>query len=182
MGEVGPEQLLKRLAEGEPAAFAALFDCYGPRLFRTAQTLLGNAADAEDAVQEVFVALVRSRSRLWQVESPPAYLFAALRRSAGRIGERQARAPRTSLEVADEAIAPSGESDSPGANERAQWLRTAVQRLPPEQREVIALKIDGELTFQEIAATLGISPHTAASRYRYALEKLRDAARRESVE
>ena len=42
-----------------------------------------------------------------------------------------------------------------------------------EQRELIALKIDGELTFAEIAACLGISPNTAASRYRYALEKLR---------
>jgi DNA-directed RNA polymerase specialized sigma24 family protein len=52
-------------------------------------------------------------------------------------------------------------------------LAAAVASLPGEQREVIALKIDGGLTFAEIAAVTGTSPNTAASRYRYALEKLR---------
>ena len=45
--------------------------------------------------------------------------------------------------------------------------------LPPEQREVVLLKIDGELTFVQIGQVLGVSMNTAASRYRYALEKLR---------
>jgi RNA polymerase sigma-70 factor (ECF subfamily) len=57
--------------------------------------------------------------------------------------------------------------------DQASRLERAVQALPPEQQELIALKIDGALTFAEIAAVLGISPNTAASRYRYALEKLR---------
>jgi RNA polymerase sigma-70 factor (ECF subfamily) len=48
-----------------------------------------------------------------------------------------------------------------------------MQSLPAEQREVISLKIDGDLTFAQIAAVFDISPNTAASRYRYALEKLR---------
>jgi RNA polymerase sigma-70 factor (ECF subfamily) len=54
-------------------------------------------------------------------------------------------------------------------------LETAVGALPPEQREVIAFKIDGGLTFAQIADIMNISPNTAASRYRYALEKLRQA-------
>jgi RNA polymerase sigma-70 factor (ECF subfamily) len=45
--------------------------------------------------------------------------------------------------------------------------------LPEEQRTVVAMKIKGELTFEEIAAALEVSANTAASRYRYALEKLR---------
>jgi RNA polymerase sigma-70 factor (ECF subfamily) len=49
--------------------------------------------------------------------------------------------------------------------------------LPPEQREIIDLKIEGGLTFGEIATLLSISPNTAASRYGYALEKLRAALR-----
>jgi RNA polymerase sigma-70 factor (ECF subfamily) len=52
-------------------------------------------------------------------------------------------------------------------------LEQALRTLPPEQRELVALKIEGDLTFGEIAVVLGISPNTAASRYRYALEKLR---------
>ena len=58
-------------------------------------------------------------------------------------------------------------------------LAAAVAALPIEQREVIALKIDGDLTFAEIAAVIGISANTAASRYRYALEKLRAALAKE---
>ena len=49
---------------------------------------------------------------------------------------------------------------------------------PTEQREVIVLKVDAGLTFAELAAVLGISANTAASRYRYALEKLRTALER----
>jgi RNA polymerase sigma-70 factor (ECF subfamily) len=52
-------------------------------------------------------------------------------------------------------------------------LDHALALLPDDQREVIALKIDGGLTFAQIADVLNISPNTAASRYRYALEKLR---------
>jgi RNA polymerase sigma-70 factor (ECF subfamily) len=52
-------------------------------------------------------------------------------------------------------------------------VTSAVAALPPTQREVIALKIDGGLTFAEIASVLGTSINTVASRYRYALEKIR---------
>ena len=51
-------------------------------------------------------------------------------------------------------------------------IQVAVKHLPPEQAEVVVLKIWEELTFAEIAEILGESPNTAASRYRYALEKL----------
>ena len=51
-------------------------------------------------------------------------------------------------------------------------LERALAWLPAEQREVLALKVEGGLTFAEIGAALAISPHTAASRYRYALERL----------
>ncbi len=49
-----------------------------------------------------------------------------------------------------------------------------LTRLPPEQREVIVLKIWHELTFELIGEMLGISPNTASGRYRYGMKKLRD--------
>ncbi len=54
-------------------------------------------------------------------------------------------------------------------------LAQAVKTLPPHLREVLVLKIWGELTFRQIAETLDLPPATAASRYRYALEHLRTA-------
>jgi RNA polymerase sigma-70 factor (ECF subfamily) len=66
--------------------------------------------------------------------------------------------------------------EPPGVDsDRAVRLEQALRALPAEQREVISLKVDGGLTFAEIAALLGVSANTAASRYRYALEKMRAA-------
>ena len=59
-------------------------------------------------------------------------------------------------------------------DERKQALLRAVERLPEQQKEVITLKIWGELTFDEIARILDESLNTVASRYRYALQKLKD--------
>ena len=57
---------------------------------------------------------------------------------------------------------------------RKQALLRAVERLPDQQKEVVILKIWGELTFDEIARTLDESLNTVASRYRYALQKLKN--------
>ena len=64
-------------------------------------------------------------------------------------------------------------------DERKQALLRAVQQLPKEQGEVLSLKIWGELTFEEISRTLELSLNTVASRYRYALQKLKDSVPKE---
>lgn len=166
------DPLLQGLAEGREEAFAALYDCFAASLFRVAFSLLRSRQDAEDAVQEVFVGLVRARARLRNIENLRAYLFAALRRAAARI----AAAPRRLRLLPPEEMVLLCRPELSGSDsEQALRLERAIQALPPEQREVVALKVDGDLTFAEIAAVLGINPNTAASRYRYALEKLRAA-------
>lgn len=160
-------RLLAGLAFGHEAAFSELYERFGARLFRTALGLVGRREDAEDCVQELFVALVRSRDRLAEVRDLSAYLFAALRRLAVRRVAGRAMAP---VPLSDEPVEVADSPDDP----RAEALGRALQCLPAEQRAVIALKMQGELTFNEIARVLEISPNTAASRYRYALEKLRE--------
>ena len=59
-------------------------------------------------------------------------------------------------------------------DEHKQALLRAVERLPNQQKEVITLKIWGELTFDEIGRSLDLSLNTVASRYRYALQKLKE--------
>jgi RNA polymerase sigma-70 factor, ECF subfamily len=145
----------------DAAAFAAHYDAYAPALFRAACGLLGSAADAEDAVHDVFVALARSRARLAGIVDVKAYLFAALRHAAAKRRRRPPAGPLPDHLPAAEP--PTADAD----------LASALARLPPEQRAAVVLKIDGDLTFAELAAVLNVSPNTAASRYRYALEKLR---------
>jgi RNA polymerase sigma-70 factor (ECF subfamily) len=140
-------------------------------MYRTALRILGCPDDAEDVVQDVFLAVVRSRERLGDVRDLTAYLFAALHRAAGRCALRRVRALQLSPAAADEAIAPVEKL----ASDNPQWyrLQQALRSLPDEQREVITLKIDGELTFAQIAQVVGVSVSTAASRYHYALKKLK---------
>ncbi|HEY1375490.1 MAG TPA: sigma-70 family RNA polymerase sigma factor, partial [Gemmataceae bacterium] len=120
------------------------------------------------AVQEVFVGLARTGPALAAVDNLRAYLFTALRHAAAKAAARSAVARRVPLP--DDIAAPM-----PRAPADVDRLEKALAALPAPQRELVALKVDGGLTFAEIAACLGISPNTAASRYRYALEKLRAA-------
>src|SRR4051794_801436 len=163
--------LIQGLARGEEQAFAALYDRLGPALFRVARALLGGRQDAEDVVQEVFVGLLRSRRSLAGVQNLRAYAFAALRSAAGRIAAARKKERRTAADLCD---LPQSQERSLNA-ERPAPLERALRSLPAEQLDLIALKTEGELPSAEAPACLGISPNTAASRYRYALEKLRAA-------
>lgn len=171
MARPGHDPLLGDLAAGRAEAFAALYDRFGGRLYRVAWGMLGRSEDAEDAVQEVFLGLVRSRHKLQEVRDLTAYLFAALRRAAGRVAIQRAREPTPSDEAARQVEA--GVAAEAASNPWSERLERALRALPSEQREVIVMKIDAELTFAQIADVLGISVNTAASRYRYAMEKLR---------
>jgi len=163
-----PDDLLEGLAAGREEAFAALYDAYGARLFAAACGMLGSREEAEDAVQDVFVGLVQARARLRQVENLKAYIFASLRYAAIH---RMRRAKTLQFGTAE--VAMSAADSGPDA-EISRRLELALRRLPREQREVIAMHVDGGLTFAEVAAVLDLSANTAASRYRYAMEKLRE--------
>ncbi|MDQ3812670.1 MAG: RNA polymerase sigma factor [Armatimonadota bacterium] len=158
-------ELARRVAEGDPDAVALLYDRYAPSLHRLLVALLGSAADAEDALQEVFVRLVSGR--IGQVRDLRAYLFTAARHEAystlrRRRREESLKATAVEAHAASVAVAPDG----------LDWMGL-LQRLPVEQREVIALKVFEDLTFAEIAALVKASPNTVASRYRYGIEQLR---------
>jgi len=176
-GSEDGQSLLGRLADGEPTAFAEAYDLYGGRLYRTAVRYLGCATEAEDVVQELFASLVRSRDQLGNVENLPSYLFVSLRRLIGRFSrDRRQRARKTEPGVEAQAT-----NTDLALVELRESLQVALRQLPEDQRDVVILKIDSELTFAEISAVLQVSPNTVASRYRYAMEKLRKVWTREEV-
>ncbi len=152
---------------------AELYDRWAARLHAAACTLLGRSSDAEDAVHDVFVNLLR----VPPPQDEAAYLFTALRHAAARRWRDRQR--RRQVEATDAAAIAAPDQDP---SESDPELARALASLSDEQRQVIALKIDADLTFPEIGTICGISANTAASRYRYALEHLRDRLRaRESL-
>lgn len=150
---------------------AAIYDQFAPRLFAVAMRLLGVREEAEECVQELFVALARTDDSRPRIEDQSAYLFASIRRAATAWSRAQGRREQlvSVLERSGEPAVMAPDSLD------ARALQRALSELPEEQREVVTLKIEGQLAFAEISQVLRISQNTAASRYRYALEKIRTA-------
>ena len=166
MAETPDPELLGQLAQGREEAYAELYDRFGPGMYKAAWAILGSASDAEDTVEEVFLALVRGRERLAQVSNLRAYLMTSIRRAAGRIASIK-------RPDADSPVVEASESPGAPAAPHADLFARALRLLPSEQREVLALKAYGGMTFSEIGETQGVSANTAASRYRYALDTVR---------
>jgi len=151
---------------------------HAPALFRFLIRLTGNEAETRDLLQEIFVRLAKSPRLLDGIAAPRSYLF----RLAHRLVIDRYRRDETRQRYDDRAYreGESFASPEPFADDVA-WLRktlaTSLDALPPEQKAVVILKVWEEMTFAEIAGVLDISAYTAASRYRYALDKLRDELR-----
>jgi RNA polymerase sigma-70 factor, ECF subfamily len=162
----------EQLATGDSEAFAALYDRLAVRLFNTARTMTDSLPDAEDTVHDVFVELARSRDRLTRITDLDAYIFTMLRHAISR-RRRRRDVDRRAVDTVGRQRAEADLFTTQPAELPDDALTAAVAGLPPAQREVLALKVDGGLTFAEIAAVIGTSINTAASRYRYAIENIR---------
>ena len=148
------------------------FHQHGPRLLLCARLWTRSLADAEDVVQEAFVRFWRHQRQL--PGDPRALLITSIRRVAVDLSRREDR--RALREQQAEEV--SGRMEPffetlVEDRERVLVVEAALRCLPPEQQEVLVLKIWGELTFEQIAGQLAVSPNTAAARYRYALAALR---------
>jgi RNA polymerase sigma-70 factor (ECF subfamily) len=149
------------------------FERHGPKLLLCARQWTRSLADAEDVVQEAFVRFWR---RQRQLGGPPqALLITSLRRTATDLARRNARRGLREERAGGGLESTEAIFETPlEGDDRRQAIESALRELPAEQREVLVLKIWGELTFGQIAAQLGIPLNTAASRYRYALAALRE--------
>jgi RNA polymerase sigma-70 factor (ECF subfamily) len=136
---------------------------HGPAALLFARQIAGTHADAEDALHEGFL-------RFWprhpSARDPAALFFACVRTAA--LDQKRGGARRQAREAAHSPPQLVG----PVCDETREHVERALQQLPAEQREVVVLKIWSDLTFARIADVLAESPHTVASRYRYAMQKL----------
>jgi RNA polymerase sigma-70 factor (ECF subfamily) len=146
----------------------------GAALLLYARQWTNSEADAEDALQDGLLRFWRAwQDRSEKIEKPVAYCYTCVKRSAlDRIrssGRRTAREIKAAEDLYDRV--PMFESGLE-ADERRKDIEAALQRLPDEQREVLVLRIWGELTFKQIGEVMGTPHNTAAARYRYALAVL----------
>jgi RNA polymerase sigma-70 factor (ECF subfamily) len=149
------------------AGIGLLYQNHAGALLIFALAIAGDRAMAQDAVHQVFLKMLESPNPN-DIANIKAYLFASVRNAV----LNDAKTRRRNVAIDEE----SPWFDPPLRDHAAELnLRRALHSLPEDQRQVVVLHVWGELTFLQIGEILDISSNTAASRYRYAFAKLRDA-------
>jgi RNA polymerase sigma-70 factor, ECF subfamily len=154
-----------------------LYDGHAQPLYAFLLNFTRDEADTRDLLQEIFVKLARAENLLRNVRDERAFLVRLAHNAAIDLIRRRGTRERTKDNFAAEIISPFSKSNDPDEQTFRTELAEALGELPEEQRAVVHLKLWEGLTFEEIADALEISPNTAASRYRYGLDKLRERLR-----
>ncbi len=176
----GDEELLRRHALGETHVLEELFRRYRQPAYRVAHRLLGNEADALDAVQDGFVKALTHLQSFEGRSSFKTWLLRVVSNAALDMGRQRGRRETLSLD----AVAASDQAGNHLAvaamvgqgMEQADLRHTmnqALAILSEAQRQTFVLFADGELSYREVAEVLGISIGTVMSRLFYARQKLR---------
>jgi RNA polymerase sigma-70 factor (ECF subfamily) len=178
--------LVARMAAGDEEALGALYDRWATTVHTLAYYLLGQADEAEDAVEETFWQAWREAGKYDASRGAVSTWLSTIARS--RALDRQRARRRRNEEPLQNASSTSAEDSSARADapalaadpqheaeqsERARDIAIALAKLPAEQREVIELAYFGGLSQSEIAAKTSLPLGTVKTRARLALEKLR---------
>jgi len=142
-----------------------LYNRHGPALVAYASTFVTDGAAAEDVVHQVFLRLLSAEVAM--PDLPVAYVYRSVRNAALNARKRGLR--NAPLDPERSVFEHRG-----GNKEAALALQKTLAELPEEQREAVVMRMWSGLTLEEVAAATAVPLNTAASRYRYALEKLRE--------
>jgi len=164
--------LLRQMRRGDQTALRRIYGKYKDGMLTIAASILSDLAAAEDCVHDVFVDFAAGVAQFRLRSSLKGYLLTCVANRARDQLRKESR--QASVGMVGEIAAGNPE---PGTRliEREQEARLyeALAGLPVQQRQVVALHLQGQLTFREIGRQQGVSTNTVQSRYRYGLEKLR---------
>jgi RNA polymerase sigma-70 factor (ECF subfamily) len=169
-------ELVRRVRQGDEAAFCRFVDIHGRRLYLLAVSMLESREDAQDAVQETFVGAFRGLRGFQGRSTVKTWLTRILMNNIANL--RRRRHLRTTLpldEAAEQLGAPPDRrmTETRRADMRMD-IAAVLGKLPEEHRAVIVLREMQEMTYEEIAAALGVPRGTVESRLFRARQKLKD--------
>jgi RNA polymerase sigma-70 factor, ECF subfamily len=166
-------ELIDRALDGDGRAFQTLVQPHLGMLYRISARACGDRALAEDAVQEALTIAYQKLSRYQPGTSLKAFLAAIAVRQAQTLlrGERRRRARET---VADAPEALAGPAETLNAERLAARIRDALASMPKKRREVALMRLDGDLSYAEIAANVGSTEGSARVLVHLAIRELRE--------
>ena len=163
--------LVRRVLEGDTAAFTMLVDRHAAACTRFAMRMLGNREDAEDATQESFLRAYRSLARYEERQAFRTWLFQILVNRCRTAAVRRQRRHRTFL-ADDGALATASVRAAAESTELRAELQRAIGALDPEQREAFLLKHVEQLSYEEMAAVTGIGISALKMRVKRACDRM----------
>jgi RNA polymerase sigma-70 factor (ECF subfamily) len=170
--EAVANEIRSRLAANDPAALEMIWSEYASDLLGYLAGLHCSRIDAEDTLQEVFLTIASKRTSVAGARQLKPYLFQLARNVALNRLKRNKRI-RDRVECMSDWLVPV--EPTPPDEHTFEKLVAGLAELPEKQRSVLVLKFYRDKTLREIGALLGISENTAASCFRYGIEKLRRA-------
>lgn len=171
-GALRDAELVGRVLAGDAGAYAGLVARYRDRLGRYATRMLGDRADAEEAVQDAFLRAYRSLARCDDPERFGPWLFGILVNRCRTAYARRARRERVLVRDEPAAREAAAEPEA-GRLEWEQEIRWALGRLDPLQREAFLLRHVEELSYEEIATATGAGVSALKMRVKRACDRLR---------
>ena len=171
---VWERRTVARLQAGDDAALREVFDQYGTFVFGLAQRVTTNRSLAEDITQDVFVYVWTNAQRIdLGVGSLRSYLGVVThRRAVDLVRSEESRKSREARDADKAPVATTDIGEHMVAVAQADIVRSALDKLPDEQRQIVIMTyLDGR-SYREVAVELGIPEGTAKSRGRLALAKL----------
>jgi RNA polymerase sigma factor (sigma-70 family) len=167
------ERLAKLAAQGSTAAFASIYKRHHQELYRYCQSLIGNEQDARDALQETMIKAMRAlEGESRQIALRP-WLFRIAHNESVSLMRR--RRPEASLDTVAEQPSHGGDADL--ARERVHELFEDLSHLTPRQRGALVMRELNGMGFEEIAATMDMSPAAAKQTVYEARQALLDVTK-----
>ena len=172
IGHLSDEALMQLYQTGENRAFEILYQRYRGRLHRFVRRMTGPSAEADEIFQDVWLAVIKGKSRYVPTARFVTYLFAIAHNRAAEKLRTRGRCVIVEL-LDDDGGVPDGELDPLSLTLNAELgkaLADAISLLPAEQREAFLMQAEGDLSLDEIADASGAPRETVKSRLRRALE------------
>ena len=176
LAEPSDEQLMLSYGAGDAAAFELLYSRHRGPLFRFMLHQVRDHATAEELYQDVWQRVITARQRYAPEAKFSTWLFQIAHNRLTdhwRALQHRPPAPADAEERTAREVDPQTPERQLSAFEERRRLQLALEELPEEQREVVLLRLEKELTLEEIGEITGVGRETVKSRLRYALDKLR---------
>jgi RNA polymerase sigma-70 factor (ECF subfamily) len=180
---VNDDELMARVAQGDETSFRTLVEAWQRPVFAFLQRMTGSREEADDLGQEVFLRVFRDARRY----KPEGHFRAWLFRIAGNLARSHLRRRRILRWVRFDAARHERPAPQPGpageheARARQEAVRVAIARLPARQRQALLMRRYEEMSYREIARSMGITVPAVESLLQRALRTLRETLGREGL-